>query len=181
MKNLLVIIGMPGSGKDTQIAILAKRRSLSVIRVGDMVRKQSESDPSLAVSLKAGDLADNVKVNALLEHGINSAPQGSYIVSDGYPRVLEQVIWLAGQISPAKLVLDRVLFINISDDVARGRLLKRGRIDDTLGIIEHRLGVFHALTDKVVEYYQSMGVLVEVDGSGSPEDVSRAIQGALGW
>ncbi len=181
MKNLLVIIGMPGSGKDTQIDILAMRRSFSVMRVGDMVRKQAKSDPSLAASLKAGDLADNTKVNALIEHAINSAPQGSYIVSDGYPRIMEQAIWMEGLITPAKLALDRVLFINLSDDESIKRLLKRGRIDDTLSIIEHRLGVFHTFTDKVVEYYRSMGVLVEVDGKGSPEDVARSIQGALGW
>lgn len=45
MKQLLVIIGMPGSGKDTQIDYMAKRRKFEVIRIGDLVRQRAKTDP----------------------------------------------------------------------------------------------------------------------------------------
>lgn len=40
MNKLIVVIGLPGSGKDTQIELLSKIRKVNVIEAGDLIRKK---------------------------------------------------------------------------------------------------------------------------------------------
>lgn len=43
MKRLIILMGMPGAGKDTQALLLEEAADLTVIRVGDEVRKSEEA------------------------------------------------------------------------------------------------------------------------------------------
>jgi adenylate kinase len=181
MKKLLVIVGLPGSGKDTQIAGLMDRRALRVIRVGDLVREQAKTDAEVAADLKNGDLADNGLVNELIRGAIEQAPPNSYIVSDGFPRDLEQAIWLDKYLETFGIAMDRVLYIKVDDDVALIRLMKRGREDDSKATIKHRIQVFHQMTDEVITHYRQKGQLVEIDGNGTPQEVVKNIKVGLGW
>lgn len=181
MKQLLVIVGLPGSGKDTQIESLAKRKKFEVIRVGDLVREKAKTDPQVAEDLAAGNLADNAMVNQLIDESIRNFPEQSYIISDGFPRDLEQAEWLVDYLHKGQMELVGALHIKISDEVALQRLTKRGRDDDQGEIIVHRLQVFHKQTGAVVEFFRSRGKLMEIDGSGTPDEVERAIKVALGW
>ena len=59
-----------------------------------------------------------------------------------------------------------------------GRLLARGRgADDTQAVIEHRLEVYDAKTQPMIEYYAEREVLVTVDGSQPQDDVTAALKG----
>ena len=181
MKKLLIIVGLPGSGKDTQIEALAERRKLTVIRVGDLVREKAKNDERVARDLKEGNLADDAMVNELIASEINNAGAADYLVSDGFPRDLDQAKWLDDFLRKNNVELDKVMFIKVDDAVALERLLKRGRDDDNEATIKHRVGVFHRQTDEVVEYYQNSGKLVEIDGNGTPTEVIEDIKAELGW
>ncbi len=181
MKKLLVVIGMPGSGKDTQIDYMSKRRKLNVIRIGDLVRAKAKSNPDIEEDLESGDLVDNDVVNDLVSHAINSVPDGSYLISDGFPRDIGQAKWLDTFVANHDVIIDKVLLIDIDNDVSVDRLSKRGRDDDDSKTIQHRLEVFHTETDKVIDYYKADDRLSIVNGEPSPEVVSAEIEKILGW
>lgn len=181
MKQLLVIIGMPGSGKDTQIEYLAKRRKFDVIRIGDLVRAKAKNNASIAADLDAGNLVNNTIVNDLVAEAINSAANKSYLISDGFPRDVEQAIWLDEFINSNNCEIENILLIDVNDDLAIKRLTHRGRDDDDSVTIQHRLDVFHTKTDKVIEYYQDRERISVVNGEGTPEEVADSIEKILGW
>lgn len=51
----------------------------------------------------------------------------------------------------------------------------RQRIDDTPERIKTRLGIYYKDTKAVIDYYQKKGILVEIDGRPSIEEVSQEI------
>lgn len=53
------------------------------------------------------------------------------------------------------------------------------RADDTAETIKQRLNVYHRSTAPLVEYYRDAGLLLEVDGTKSPDKVTEAIVEAL--
>ena len=79
--------------------------------------------------------------------------------------------------------LDIVLLLEVSDDVAFARLIKRheleGRTDDTPEGIRNRLRHYHERTEPVVERYRNEGRLVAVDGERGVDEVAGAIEDAL--
>lgn len=63
-------------------------------------------------------------------------------------------------------------------DVCGGELFQRE--DDRLEVIRQRLEVYQKQTAPVVDYYRSSGILTEVNGWGSPDEVLANIKTALG-
>jgi adenylate kinase len=53
------------------------------------------------------------------------------------------------------------------------------RLDDTPEGVRKRLEVFRKETMSVVEYYRKRGILIEIDGRASIEEVSRNILSSL--
>lgn len=63
-------------------------------------------------------------------------------------------------------------------DKCGGQLYQRE--DDSEATVRNRLAVYAQQTAPLLEYYRSRGLLKEVDGMGSVEQVSEALTGALG-
>ncbi len=63
------------------------------------------------------------------------------------------------------------------------RLLKRAEIenrpDDNEETIRNRMEVYHDQTDPLLEVYGERGLLIEVDGMGTVEEVSARVLAAL--
>ena len=80
-------------------------------------------------------------------------------------------------------LLDVVLQLQVTDAIARERLLGRardeGRADDTPDAIERRLRLYHELTEPVVEHYRASGRLVGIHGERPVDGVFAEIQDAL--
>jgi adenylate kinase len=76
-----------------------------------------------------------------------------------------------------------VLFFELSDELALGRILGRardeGREDDTPDVIARRLAIYHDQTEPVVEYYRASGKLVPLHADRSIGEVAAEIGGAL--
>src|SRR5438045_4084051 len=98
--------------------------------------------------------------------------------------------WFSGAETLDELLeeLDRplsvILLLELDDETARGRLMKRarleGRADDTPEAIDERLATYHEKTEPVVDHYLTTGKLVKVHADRPIEEVWAEISNALG-
>ena len=63
------------------------------------------------------------------------------------------------------------------DDITGEKLVQRE--DDKEEIVESRLKTYYELTEPLVEYYKKEGLLKEIDGTGSPENIYTEIKQTL--
>ena len=68
-----------------------------------------------------------------------------------------------------------VVKIDVDEEVLLERLAGRGRDDDDAQVVAERLQQYDELTEPLVDYYRSRGVLREVDGLGTPDEVFERI------
>lgn len=71
----------------------------------------------------------------------------------------------------------------VDEDTVVARLLKRAEVearsDDNEETIRNRMQVYRTQTEPLIAYYSDRGVLVEVDGMGTVDEVADRIQGVL--
>ena len=91
---------------------------------------------------------------------------------NGYPRNLNQIKLF----DPG---FDKAFYLKVSDDEVINRLLKRAREDDTRELIEKRLSDYHNLTEPILEHYQKIGILEEIDGAGAVEEIQQVLRGKV--
>ena len=79
--------------------------------------------------------------------------------------------------------IDRVVRLCVDDEALTARIGKRfaeqGRPDDNPDTFRDRLAVYNRNTAPLLPYYESRGKLVEIDGMGSIDQVSAALDAAL--
>ncbi len=180
----ILILGPQGSGKGTQAKRLAESRGIAHVATGDILRAAVADDSELGRRvqpiLARGDLVpDDLMIDLIRER--LEGEDG--FVLDGFPRTLPQAEALDAMLAEIGKPLDAVLLLEVSDNVATGRLRARadaeGRVDDSPDAIRNRLRLYHELTEPVVERYRSEGTLLSVDGEGTVEQVASDIEEAL--
>ena len=102
------------------------------------------------------------------------------ILCDGFPRRVEEAKNLDRFLDFLGRVSDsRVLYLMITEEEMRRRLLGRGRSDDNEQAIAGRITYFHERVIPVVDYYQKQNRLIEINGEQSVEKVHTDIMKAL--
>ena len=98
---------------------------------------------------------------------------------DGFPRYSDQLYLLEEWLGKTNTKIDKVILINLPLEVGVKRIMSRvgleGRADDTPEVIKRRLELFKEQTKPIIEYFRTKGVLAEVDGSGTIEEVKQEI------
>ncbi|HEY7704021.1 MAG TPA: adenylate kinase [Acidimicrobiia bacterium] len=178
----LLLIGPPGSGKGTQAERLAKIKEIAHISTGEMFREQMEAGTDLGKRVKdivesGAYVPDEVTVEMLAERLAAPDAQPGFIL-DGFPRTLPQLSALDGLLGETGL--DRVVVLEVDDDLLLGRMLQRGRDDDTEGTIRGRFELYRDQTAPLIEIYEQRGLVSTVDGGGTIEEVTDRIVEALG-
>jgi len=168
----ILVAGPVGSGKTTQAKILASELELKLIKTGDLVRnKAKENSPEGVLAqnaINSGGLANFQLVAKLIKDELEKDTEKG-VIFDAYPRSLEELKIFDPHI-------DKVVFINISDQEAEKRLTTRKRSDDDPDTIEKRLEVFHKKTTPLINFYKNQNKLIEVDGSGTEEEVTQKVK-----
>ena len=183
----LVLLGVPGSGKGTQGEVLAVRLGVEHISSGDLLRAQiaekTELGREVAGYLERGELVPDDVVLAVVSDAVaRAAAAGGYIL-DGFPRNRAEAEHAYSLAAPRDIAAQAVVYLELSDDVARQRLAGRaalGRPDDaSIKVIERRLQLYHDETQPLLAYYRDRGILRTVDAAQPVEAVTAAILAAL--
>lgn len=208
---VIVLLGAAGSGKGTQAAMLEKTYGYKRVEAGAVVRMKAKEDTKLGHELKhlteSGAHAPEHLMTQLLIEYVKRIEPDAPLLMDGYPRS-------SGQVEDFEKLLPmigrrmqdvKVIWLNVSLEEAKRRLLNRsqcvdcrtiyesrdirvcprcgGRVDvrrdDNPEAIEKRLNYFKEQTVDVVKRFREDGRLYEIDGGKQPEKVFADIQQAL--
>lgn len=187
----LVLFGPPGAGKGTQAARIAAAFGIPHVSTGGMLREAVRSSSTLGRGISsviaAGELAPDELVADVVSARLQREDARRGFLLDGFPRTLRQLELLDRMLDRAA-GLDRVLLLEIPDEIAEGRLLGRAvtgdagelRSDDNREAIRRRLAVYRAEAAPLLAAYEKRGILTRVDGVGAPDEVFRRITAALG-
>jgi adenylate kinase len=176
----LLIIGPPGSGKGTQAEHLARHFNIPAVSTGDIFRsnvsRETELGTQAAQYLDGGRFVPDQLTNALVRERLQDSDVRSGFLLDGYPRTATQVAELDNILSALGAALDAVIELRAPDDELEQRMSRRaeeqGRSDDTVEVFRHRLELYRSETHGVVSAYAGRGILVSVDGTGDPGEIT---------
>jgi adenylate kinase len=182
----LLLLGAPGSGKGTQGPPLARRFGVPHLSSGELLREQVKSGTELgqqvAGVLDRGELVPDDVIVALMHEVLSSPATAEGYLLDGFPRTVAQAERAEGLFDRSG-GLDGVAYLDLPDDVVRQRLAERAtqanRSDDEVDVVERRLRVFHSDTRPLLDYYRGRGLLIPVDATPPPAEVTATIVSAL--
>ena len=201
----ILLLGPPGAGKGTQSQRLAAAYGVEHITTGDALRANRDMETEYGTPneyMSEGELVPDPVVNEIVTAALNDSDG---FVLDGYPRNVEQAEYLSEMVDLNHvLYLDvaeeelierltgrrvcsecganyHVEFSPPSEagvcDKCGGELVQRD--DDAEETVRERLRVYRENTEPVIEHYRDEGVLVEIVGEQTPDEVLEDISAHL--
>jgi len=202
MTDVIVFLGIQGSGKGTQAKLLAEETGFQHINIGDLFREQVAKGTELGKKVQAiitrGDLVDDELVFEIVQSSLALGCPG--IIFDGFPRTPAQAEYLLSHYN-----VKRVFYLELSAAEAISRIearricsfcgenynlisrkpAKEGscdicggalkqRADDTGEAIKKRVNEFYAQTFQLKELFKAKAKLVEIP-AGLPIEKLREI------
>ncbi|HEX8762237.1 MAG TPA: nucleoside monophosphate kinase [Candidatus Saccharimonadales bacterium] len=176
---MIILTGVVGSGKSMQGKMFADEHGYAWISTGEILRVLVTG--KRRHEMLAGKLLDDEEMITILDTVLNLIDADQEFVLDGFPRSIPQCDWLLDQIHKKRLKLTAVINLDASEEVVKGRLLARGRRDDTEEAIVERFKEYREVTLPILEYFKKEGVAVhDIDASKDPRSVHDDILKQLG-
>jgi len=176
----IVLLGIQGSGKSTQGNLLSKQLGIPYLSTGHIFRQIAKEKTRLGRYIKetinAGLLVPDEKTVEIVNNYLSRPEYRKGYILDGFPRTLKQAKMFKNNV-------DKVIFLDVPEKEALWRLAYRNdtaREDETIQAIKKRIELFYRYTLPVVDYYRKKGLLVEIDGTKSIEEVNTEILKSLG-
>ncbi len=205
----LVIFGRQGAGKGTQSVRLSQHYGAPHISTGDMLRAAVANATPIGLEAKSymdsGRLVPDEVMLGVVDERLSEpdVATGGFLL-DGFPRTVVQAEAL-GRFATIDVAVD----LQVPEDVVLERISSRrvckscGRIysteappssgwtcdtcggevvqrdDDTPEAVAKRLAAYATDTQPTIDWYQGTGVLVAVDGLGTPDEVTGRLIAAI--
>jgi adenylate kinase len=208
-REIIVLLGKPGSGKGTQAEPLSRALGIPAVSVGKLWRSEIARKTAIgrkgAHFIAAGRLAPNDLTAQIIRKRLAKPDVAKGLILDGYPRDLVQAIILEEitHVTHAFLISidDRVVIRRLSGrriclkcghnyHVESMKPKKPGRCDldggrlvrredDRPAVIRERIKSYRDETIPVLQFYRGHRVLRRVDGIGTIPQVQKRMIAAI--
>jgi adenylate kinase len=205
----IVLLGPPGIGKGTAAAKLSKKLQIPHIATGDMLRENVAQKTKLGIEAKSymdkGLLVPDDVVIEMMKERLQKNDCKNGFILDGFPRTINQAEKISKVTKIDKVINIQASDEIIIDRLSKRRVCKKcgfiyhlvyikpkkdeicdkcgselyQRKDDRAEAIKERLKVYRNQTKPLIKYYKEKGILVDVDGSGTPEEEFEAVVKAV--
>lgn len=169
---MILLMGLPGSGKGTQGKMLADQKGLHLISMGELVRLYVTGERRQR--MLAGELLEDKEVIDILDRVLKTLPDDEECILDGFPRTIPQAEWLLEQVRQGRFAISQVLHLAAGHEAVKQRLRARGRIDDQEAVIAERFKEYERLTEPLLEWFAGQGIkVVNINAEQSVEKVNQ--------
>jgi adenylate kinase len=204
-----VIMGVQGSGKGTQSALLARDFDLTQISVGDIFRWHVQNHTKIGAQVRrvmaAGELVGDDLVESVVRGRLDQHDWNYGFIIDGFPRNPRQAEFFLESYD-----IDGVVHLDLPDEEVRRRVLARrlcsqcgldynliahrprvedrcdvcggelvSREDDTEEALAARLRDYHGKTNPVLDIFRRKEFVFTVDARPERTAVQQAIREQL--
>ncbi|HEX5775034.1 MAG TPA: nucleoside monophosphate kinase [Candidatus Paceibacterota bacterium] len=185
--DIVLIIGRPGSGKGTQAKLLSKRLGWIRLSSGDLIKQIRDGNEPFSARVREmydkGTLLPDWFADYLLESGLLELDPHVGVVAEGFGRTGNQAKHLceiASWLGRRLLVLN----LDVSEEEVTRRMIERAKVEDrpdsnAMEKIRERLVQYTSETEPALEFFREKGLVVDVDGEPSPEEIARTIEKIL--
>lgn len=183
----LLIVGPQGSGKGTQGVRVAGALGIPAVSTGDVFRANVKDGTELGLKVKAiidaGDLVPDELTGEIVRDRLAQPDAAAGFLLDGYPRNLGQVgdldAFLDARDEPLTAVIELVVPREESIQRLSLRATEQGRADDNEESIAKRLAIYESETAPILDVYRQRGIVDQIDGVGTLDEVYARITAAL--
>lgn len=204
----LAIFGPPGAGKGTQAKAISIELGIPQISTGDLLRAESKSGSELGMMARSymerGALVPDQVVLGMLKERLGKTDCRKGFLLDGFPRSIPQAKALE-----VITDLDLVVNIAVDEERLLKRITGRWmcqcgatyhkedkkpkvegrcdlcgsalyqRDDDKEATVKKRMEVYRSQTAPLLEHYRERGLVRDVDGNRSIDEVRGGVIGAI--
>jgi len=194
------ILGIQGSGKGTQSALLVEKYHLNYLGSGNLFRERSEVEDGFGRLLTKELTSGRLLPDAFLFHTVidylanHEVPVG--LLGDGVIRTISQLEGLQG-VWPRFGIGDPILIhLRLSEATALERIEHRKaeaeaaerlehhrvfsgkllhRTDDNPKALQERFATYHKMTEPIIKYFDDRYACLHLDAADSVEKISQEI------
>lgn len=167
---MILLMGAAGAGKSIQGHQLADQYGYAYISTGEIFRVLITG--KRRNEMLEGKFLSDEEVIRVVDKVLELIDTKEQFILDGFPRTQPQVDWLLDQAAAGRFALPVVIDLEITEEVVRERLYRRGRLDDNEQAIAHRYQQYQAVTRPLLDYMKQKGVAVfAIDADRTPQDI----------
>ena len=203
----LLLYGAPGSGKGTQANVLRANFGIPHIATGDMLRAEIQAGTELGRKaqpiLAAGKYVSDDIMIGVVRSRLSRPDCAPGFIMDGFPRTVPQAEALDELMAEMGSRIERVIYLKVPVDELLRRLSGRlvcpkcqrtyppgtlaceadgselvQREDDRPEAVRPRIEIYLEKTVPVLDHYRGGGLVSEIDGRGTIEEISRQVLAA---
>ncbi|MFA5987226.1 MAG: nucleoside monophosphate kinase [Candidatus Paceibacterota bacterium] len=187
-----IFVGRSGCGKGTQGTLLKKylekndpKTPILDFQTGEgfrsFIKRDNYSASIVRAILGKGERAPEfLAIWIWSQIFVDKITGKEHVVADGFPRALleAQILDTALKFYQMKTT---IIYIKLSEETAKKRMLLRGRNDDTESGITERMAFYEKDVVPVIEFFRNNKncKFVEVDGEPSPEEIHNEVVSQL--
>jgi adenylate kinase len=173
---ILILIGAPGSGKNTQSAYLQKAYAIPVISADELVKANPDAVASIqTVGVPPIDPRQDLIMNQLVQAKLKTIDSTKGFILDGYPATKGQADFLANLMQQAQYPAPLVLQLDVPDSVAKKRLAKTSNPNDREPMLSQAIEDYHREMRFIQVYYPNVNIK-QVNANQPRDKVSKTIK-----